>query len=192
MRPKVPSRIAVPRIPVHARTYPLSLDVPWLGRSCQAAIDAVWSECNGSVTLQRYEERVEVMADISYRVECACEVCGSPVEYQHRSNQPLIYLPSNFENDRNRQSRLPKTARDLDKISHQIALDDEDLDVGWYDNGEIDLSIVITELIVLDRPSLIACNNDNVVRIVDGECVTFPTESGKNTHKPFANLPDFD
>lgn len=191
MIPKVPSRIAVLRIPVHARTYPLSLGVPWLEASCQSAIEGVWTECNGSVTVQRYEERVEVTASISYRVECACEVCGTTVAYHKTSSQPLVYLPSSYD-ERNRSHKLSKSIKDLDKISNHIGLDDHDLDVGWYDNGEIDLSLVITELLVLDRPSLIACEEEHVLRITDGECVTFPTEGEKNTHKPFANMPDFD
>jgi len=186
------STIAAMRIPTRSMTIPLSLSLGWVPNSLENAIAGTWKSFEGTMSLERMDERLEAKLVVSYTLECDCEICGSLISYTRQFESTLVYLPFSLDPRKSRHVKLPQTVKDLERISHQVTLDEDQLDVGFYDNDTLDLSMVLTEAIVLDRPSLLACNEEDVVRVDEGECVSFPTEGQKNTHKPFANLPDFE
>jgi len=186
------STITAMRVPTRAMTIPLSLSLEWVPKSLESAIAGNWKSFEGELSLERMDQRLEAKLILSYMVECDCEICGSLIAYSQQFETSLVYLPFSLDPRKSRHVKLPQTVKDLERISHQVTLEEDELDVGFYDNDTLDLSMVLTEAIVLDRPSLLACNEEDVVRVDEGECVSFPTEGQKNTHKPFANLPDFE
>jgi hypothetical protein len=171
----IPSRIAALRIPEQGRTYGISLGLPWLGAACEAGLEGTWNRFDGEITLQRLRERVEVCPNIESSVQTHCESCGAEIVVEQSYVQPLVYLPSNFD-PRDKANRLPKSVKELERISNQVGLDEDDLDIGWYDNGELDVAASITEMIVLHQPSLLHCGLDGVRRIDEGTCLFSATE----------------
>ena len=184
------SKIGAMRIPTRSMTINLNIDVEWVQQALLEAISGDWVSFHGEVTLQRIDERLDARVQLIYGVECPCEVCGASLRYGHRVDVELMYQPFTLDPRRSRHIKAPQTVKELDRISHQVTLQEDQLDMGWYDNGELDLATVLTETLVLEHPSLLACDRPDTERLEDGECVTFPTEGQKNTHKPFANLPD--
>ena len=175
MLKKIPSRISALRIPEQGRTYSVSLDLPWLQKACESASNGTWTKFDGEIILQRLKERIEVCPSIQAIVQTFCECCGAEIVVAHSLEQPLVYLPSNFD-PRNKQNRLPKNVKELERISNQVGLDDDDLDIGWYDNGELDVSSTIIEMIVLNQPSLLHCGLDEVTRVEAGDCLFTASE----------------
>ncbi len=186
------SKIAAMRIPTSQMVIPLSFDLKWLRGSVEDALEGEWKTCVGTLGLERLDERLEAVLNLEYSVECACEVCGAQIVYQNTIDTSLVYLPFTLDPRKSRHVKVPKTVKDLERISHQVTLEEDQLDMGFYDNDELDLSMVVTEGIVLARPSLLCCDLDTVQRLDDGDCVEFPSEGQKNTYKPFANLPDLE
>lgn len=186
------STITAMRVPTRAMTIPLSLSLEWVPKSLENAIAGTWKTFEGELSLERMDQRLEAKLVLSYMVECDCEICGSLISYSQQFETSLVYLPFSLDPRKSRHVKLPQTVKDLERISHQVTLEEDELDVGFYDNDTLDLSMVLTEAILLERPSLLACNEEDVLRVDEGECISFPTEGQKNTHKPFANLPDFE
>ena len=184
------SKIGAMRIPTRTMTINLNIDVDWVHNALLEAISGDWVSFQGEVTLQRMDERLDARLQLNYGVECPCEVCGALLRYGHRVDVELVYQPFTLDPRKSRHIKAPQTVKELDRISHQVTLQEDQLDMGWYDNGELDLATVLTETLILEHPSLLACDLSETERLEDGECVTFPTEGQKNTHKPFANLPD--
>lgn len=171
----IPSRIAVLRIPEQGRTYGVSIGLPWLGSACEAGLEGTWNRFDGEIRLQRLRERVEVCPNITSSVQTYCESCGAEIVVEQSYVQTLVYLPSNFD-PRDKSNRLPKSVKELERISNQVGLDEDDLDIGWYDNGELDVAGSITEMILLRQPSLLHCGLDSVTRIDEGTCLFSATE----------------
>lgn len=171
----IPSRIAALRIPEQGRTYLVSLGLPWLGSACEAGLEGTWNRFDGEITLQRLRERVEVCPNIVSSVQTHCESCGAEIVVEQSYVQSLVYLPSNFD-PRNKTNRLPKSIKELERISNQVGLDEDDLDIGWYDNGELNVAASITEMIVLNQPSLLHCGLEGVTRMDEGTCLFSATE----------------
>jgi len=170
MSKPMPSRISAMRIPEQSRTYTVSLRLPWLQAACEAAIEGECNKFEGEITLQRLKERVEVCPAITGVLTTFCESCGAEINVEQSYHQPLVYLPSNF-NPNDKSNRLPNNVKDLERISNQVGLDEDDLELGWYDNGELDVAITITEMIVLNQPSLLHCGLDGVTRVEEGDCL---------------------
>ena len=184
------SKVGAMRIPTRSMTLDLNADVEWVQHALLEAISGDWVSFEGTVTLRRIDERLDAHVQVAYAVECPCEVCGATIRYTHRADVELMYQPFTLDPRKSRHVKAPQTVKDLERISHQVTLQEDQLDMGWYENGELDLATVLTETLVLEHPSLLACAHPETERLDDGECVTFPTEGKKNTHKPFANLPD--
>ena len=184
------SRIGAMRVPTRGMTIELSSDVDWVHNALLEGISGDWVSFQGVVTLKRLDERLDAEVHLTYAVECPCEICGATLRFSHRSDVELIYQPFTLDPRKSRHVKIPQTVKDLEKISHQVTLQEDQLDIGWYENGELDMATVLTEVLILEHPSLLACEHPQTERLEDGECITFPTEGQKNTHKPFANLPD--
>lgn len=184
------SKIGAMRIPTRPMAIGLNADVEWVQHALLEGISGDWVDFTGVITLKRMDERLDAHVDLTYAVECSCEVCGSTLRYTHHADVHLVYQPFTLDPRKSRHVKVPQTVKDLERISHQVTLQENQLDMGWYENGELDLATVLTETLVLEHPTLLECAHPETERLEDGECVTFPTEGQKNTHKPFANLPD--
>ena len=184
------SKLGAMRVPTRGITIDLDSKIDWVHNAMLEGISGKWVSFEGAMTLKRMDERLDAKVQLNYAVECPCEVCGATLRYTHRANVELIYQPFALDPRKSRHVKAPQTVKDLEKISHQVTLQEDQLDIGWYENGELDLATVLTEALILEHPTLLACAHPQTERLEDGECVKFPTEGQKNTHKPFANLPD--
>ena len=167
---KHPSKYAVMRFNHIPMEVAFSLDVPWVLPSCLSAEEGKWSECSGILSITREQDRVDVAVEGRYSVQCTCDICGQPITWTNSIHTTLLYRPSTIDPRQTKGKQIPKTVKDLDRISHQVTLEEDDLDVGWYDNGELDLTLILTEAIVLDRPTVLGCHDEGVTPSATSTC----------------------
>ncbi len=101
-----------------------------------------------------------------------CERCGEPVDLRLESRVSLSYVP----------------VEDAPDVA-ELRLDPDDLDVGWYRDGVLDLSDVLSEALALELPQRITCEDTaacdaRVAELLEGSS---PQEPDDN---PFAALRD--
>ena len=139
------SKIGAMRIPTRGMTIDLDIDVDWVQQALLEGISGNWVSFEGIMTVKRMDERLDAEVHLTYAVECPCEVCGATIRYVHSAEVELIYQPFTLDPRRSRHVKAPQTVKDLEKISHQVTLQEDQLDMGWYENGELDLATVLTE-----------------------------------------------
>ncbi|MFH1468903.1 MAG: DUF177 domain-containing protein [Pseudomonadota bacterium] len=60
----------------------------------------------------------------------------------------------------------------------EIGLLADDLDVGFVEDGELDLGAVLAEFFLLEAPAVLRCGDPGVVRVEPGRCETPAADSG--------------
>ena len=177
-------KIYVHQIPVNGRTHTISHQDTWVQEEIEKALEGTLLECQAEITLCNHNHQVHVEGTIKSKIQISCDICGEDIEIRFDGNINLIYVPANSI----KPNLVPKNKKDLDKIQEMLSLKKEDLEVGWYYDGVLDLGVVITEYLLINKDSIVQCKDDNVTRIAEGECLVLPTKGAKNTYNPFAGL----
>ena len=137
-------------VPVHHITeqgYTAAFkDDSWLRDAAQQAIKGELVSLSANFSITRAQQRVAI--DLSYHVhsKMPCMRCAHAITLKLKRAQTLYYEPMSQE-DR----------------EEELELQEEDLDIGWDDDGKIDLGVVLCEAITLDLPMVIHCACDFVV-----------------------------
>lgn len=187
-------KIVVEHVPVQGKEVSFSFGDSWVQQACVDSKTGQFIDCQGTMKLLRSQQQVVVHVQGGFHTECNCDRCGDLVAYKDTLATELVYVPESVADARqpDLMDVLPSSARDLDKIDQQIALENDELDLGWYADGQLDLSLVLTEAISLQAPMLITCNLPCVTRIDSGTCRNVPMDTDddndKNMYKPFAGL----
>ena len=176
-------KIFIHQIPVQNKIISFSLETPWATKAFEDASEGTARKCQGELVLHRRDERVRVSGEVELRAERSCDICGSLVEVSVPKSVLLVYDP------------LPEYSSPVEgatKKEEEFILEESDLELGWYEKGQLDVAIVLGEHVLLNLNHLIQCADDNVRRLEPGECQTPEKEpvekEPKNTYKPFANL----
>ena len=172
------------QIPVHGRTYLIKSDDNWVREEIEQALDGILLDCSAELTLSNHNTRVQVEGTQMTKIQLNCDVCAADVEVSFEGDLKLSYLPANSPTP----DLIPKNKKDLEKINDLISLEEEELDVGWYYDGVLDVGVVLTEYLLISKATIIQCKDENVRRIKAGECRSFPNKGSKNTYNPFAGL----
>ena len=144
-------------IPVHHITeqgYKITLNQePWMSEAAQAALEGEIQQVSAAVSLTR--DGQSVLADLAYKVQgtLACMRCAHEITVFLERKQRLHYEPMSQEHE------------------EDLELDVDDLDIGWYEDGELDLAVVICEAITLDLPSVVHCECDFVTQKNPAGCL---------------------
>jgi uncharacterized metal-binding protein YceD (DUF177 family) len=130
-------------IPAAGRTLTLSKDVVWALEAATAACDGEPLSFEGTLEVRANRDEVRVRGAGDCRYEAACARCGTPTEVALSFDERLLYLPAGS-----------------DQRQGEIELSEKDLDVGWYDDGVLDLAAVVSELVALEQPLRVVCEQD--------------------------------
>ena len=74
------------------------------------------------------------------------------------------------------------------ELEEEIELQRDDLDIGWYEDGKLDIKNVICEAIVLSFPSRIHCKMKFAQAPTTGDCYTPPEKEERTLENMFADL----
>jgi uncharacterized metal-binding protein YceD (DUF177 family) len=167
-------RVAVDSIPDHGLTVAVHSDTEWASDAARGALDGPPVALGGELVLVRGGGGVEVTGSLHASVDRACERCGEAVRLDV-SNEAvdLVYLPDDGP---------AVDARG------EVRLGADDLDVGFYRGGVLDLADVVSEILALELPSRVACAD---VAPCDARVqALIAAEGGGANPSPFAALRD--
>jgi len=131
--------LRIDRLPPDGRKVSLSQDTEWV-----AAASADADSFRADLTIRGRRERVRVDVTGEVTVSGACERCGEPVAFSAPLDQVLSYVPEGHGAGEG-----------------EVELDEQDLDVGWYADGVLQLGDVVSELVALALPSRLACADES-------------------------------
>jgi len=141
-------RIVVDQLPSGGRQIDLALTEEWVRQAATTALDGAPTEIAGALDIQRASDRglVTVTGTAAAWREATCDRCGEPCRQGAEVDVSLLYAPA---------------ARDDETFAGgEIELAASDLDVGWYDNGALELGDVLGEALALELPPRIRCADE--------------------------------
>lgn len=141
-------RIRVDKIPAAGSKRAFGLTDEWAREAAALALEGAPSSLSGSIAVsppvQHRSVEVEVAADAA--AVGVCDRCGEAVDVSVHVQSTLRYLPANSGD-----SALSE--------DEEIELAEDDLDLGWYEDGSLVLADVLTEALALATPSRILCED---------------------------------
>jgi uncharacterized metal-binding protein YceD (DUF177 family) len=138
--------IVVEDIPARGRHVRFSRSDAWAALAAASALDGDVAELSGLLHLTRgRRQEVRVKAEAHAVAQRVCDRCGQPTQLTVDADEELAYLP------------LVPPARAANAKPDEVELAEEDLDVGWYEGGVVDLETVVSELLALAAPMRVTC-----------------------------------
>lgn len=168
-------KILVDGIPAAGREVTFGLGDAWAVAAAELALDRAPARLAGTVHLKRASAKGQVVVvDVSAQAGAPteCDRCGEPCELAVSVDARLLFAPeevggaaydgldarSDLESGGRSGDRAARAADLAESGSHpEIELAEDDLDVGWYRGGELDLQEVIGEALALETPPRVVC-----------------------------------
>ncbi len=141
-------RIPVEGIPAVGRRIPFGMREAWAVEAAAGSLDRAPEHLEGALALSIASRRaglIQIEATIDARAPAACDRCGEACELRVREVSTLLYAPEESGGD----------AYD----GGEIELSVQDLDLGWYRDGAIELADVVREAVALALPFRIVCTD---------------------------------
>jgi len=141
-------RVVIDQLPIGGRQVSLSLGEEWAAEAAQLALDGPATTLGGELDVQRASRRgiVHVTGSAAAWRHATCDRCGEACRHGVEVEVSLLYAPSEDSGD------------SFD--GGEIELQADDLDVGWYDGGVVDLGAVLGEALALELPPRIRCADE--------------------------------
>ena len=142
----------------------------WVIAAFDDALDGSVKECSAQIELDRYNKRIEARVRYSLVGLISCSRCDQEIVVSYSGAESLLFDP--------------KSETEEDEVELQA----DDLDIGWYDDGKLDLKDVICETVVLSFPARIHCKMDIVRVQASGGCYEPPEKEERTLENMFADL----
>lgn len=141
-------RIPVEGIPAVGRRIDFGLRDEWAFIATEGSLERPPVSLSGALALSIASKRngvIRVEASIQASTRVVCDRCGEECELVVTESSVLLYAPEESGGG----------AYD----GGEIELSVDDLDLGWYQQGEIDLANVVREAVALALPVRIVCTD---------------------------------
>lgn len=135
-------RIVVAGIPRPGLEVAVDPGKDWVRAAAATALDAEPSVVGGQLDIQARGKKVEVRGEVHATAPAICDRCGADTEQSVEAELALAYLPD-----------------DHGAFEAELELGADDLDLGWYRGGELDLGDVLREALALALPSRTICSD---------------------------------
>ena len=133
-------RINVANIRDRGQEVHISPNAEWCLELIGRLVGGEAQSCSGDLTFFRHRKEVTVKGNLLTCFQCLCERCGDDLTLNLTVPISFKYVPSG-------------------QIEVERELTETELDVGWYDDGAIELSDVISEGLALGIPDRVICLN---------------------------------
>lgn len=166
-------KIPIDKIPEHGRDAVIGLASPWSRDAAREGLDGEPSALEGKLLLVRQRAHILVTGELRSEHAATCSRCLADLVVELSGELDLEYAP------------LSEQVVEADR-----ELEEEELDLGWFDGDSLDLAQVLCEQLSLWLPARILCGDEGVRRVTEGPC-TLPEQDegpGPGRHRPFANL----
>jgi uncharacterized metal-binding protein YceD (DUF177 family) len=125
-------------------SVPFDLDEPWARKAVAHGMDASPSSLSGHLDVSRSGVNVRVAGSISASATVQCARCTVPVTITIDAPVDLAYVPVT----------APEGGHPEEK-----QLDEDELDLGFYTDGALDLADVLSEAVALELPIQVVCED---------------------------------
>lgn len=157
----------VGRIPPNGVPIKLSEETPELSQTIYDMVGFEVSSLNAQLHITSDELAVvKVSGDVSMTLSGCCARCGADISWVHDSTLTMHYAPDSG-------SRGARSAQQLERIRHEVELEDTELDIGYYQSGRISILDVMGEHIFMEIPSTLRCETEGVIGNI--ETCSIPT-----------------
>ena len=116
----------------------------WLKEAVVEALECEPIELELDVLFSAQRSRISAAAKMSCSYQTRCARCGSDLIHSLSSDVVLEYLPDE-------QTGHIKTVKELERITQEVEIDADELNIGWYASNGLEVRSVITELIALEK-----------------------------------------
>lgn len=143
-------RIPVDAIPRTGRTVAITEHLGWARAAVASALEAEPTRLEGRIQIEPTTgPRVDLYATVSTSGMVDCDRCGERFPLLLDTEATLCYLPRVGADD---------TVASSDD---EVELAEDELEMGWYSDGEIDLGDVVQELVALALPTRYVCTDQS-------------------------------
>ena len=132
-------KISVNDIPATGSLLQLEKDQAWCLDACRQAVDGQVATIRGELRLNKTSHHVKADGFIQIQFSRACDRCNEVTNLQAEEEFHLCYYPE----------------ESLKEEETELAVDD--LGVGWYRDGMINIGDVISEVVALSLPNRLVC-----------------------------------
>ena len=162
-------RVALTDIPAAGRLVRLDSHTEWAATAARDAVDGAVRVLSGELRLTRGDaDTIHVTGQVHVDADRSCDRCGEAVTLTLDASVDLAYAPVVAGDDAGDETEL-----------HQ-----DELDLGWYDGGGIEVAAVLCEALALALPSRTLCAD---VAACDARTNAL-LESNRTETSPFAVL----
>jgi uncharacterized metal-binding protein YceD (DUF177 family) len=166
-------KLNVETIPEVGKVIDFSEETKWVKDLADQVIEGRTRSCVGKLVFTKFGTRVKVNGDVAIQAMRPCERCGDDFALDMSVEVRLQYIPAG-QNDAMVESELAET----------------DLDMGWYDDGCIAISDVLSEALALSMPERMICLDVEGCDIRTAALLASAREEAPSGHPGFAALKD--
>lgn len=163
-------RIVVENIPENGLDVRIDTSSDWAVEAAQVALEGSVQSVSGEARVSRRGARARVEGHLEAAALGVCARCGEDVELALSAEVDLAYVPVAKEGDEEQE------------------LEAEDLDVGWYAGGALELGDVICEALSLALPPRVSCADEPACDARTAALLAAEGKSGEPGHPGFAAL----
>jgi len=131
----------------------LDAGAAWAREAVEGALDGPVLALDGLLTVRPVGPGVVAQGHARASVERSCDRCLAAVRLDLGGEVDLYFQPS------------PPVA-----VEREVALLPDDLDLGFLEDGELDLGAVVAEFFLLEAPAVLRCGEGSVARLEEGTC----------------------
>lgn len=151
----------------------LGSGLEWVGSAVGEALDGPLQQLEGQLRVSSLQKggRVDVRVTGRAVAQRSCDRCGESVDLEVSTDEQLLYFAE--EDQRSIQTG-------------EVELKAEDLEVGWYVGGVLDLRDVVREAFALAVPARCVCAEESACEARTQQLLGRMAAEG--SHGPFAGL----
>ncbi len=153
-------RIAVDELSTRGRDLTFSSEDAWALDASSIALDGEPSTLRGTMSIQRAARGVQVAVTAEAARPTICDRCGRPVTLRVSADEQLLFLPVDAPGTSSVTGAAGFNSRKPKEEAAEEELDEEDLDVGWYHDGALELADVLSEALALNLPMRVVCDDE--------------------------------
>jgi uncharacterized metal-binding protein YceD (DUF177 family) len=151
-------KIDIQGLPATGREVPFGLGDAWAHEAATTSLDRAPDRLSGTIHLKRNgTTSAVVVVDVHVQAAASapCDRCGEAAGVEVSADTRLLYAPEETGSAAYDGMTLDEEEAPGDEGGKQLGPDD--LDVGWYRDGTIDVADVLAEALALETPPRVVC-----------------------------------
>lgn len=140
-------RVRLDDISAGGRRVSAGLDDPWAADAVAEALDGRPTSFSATIRIAHPDSKGRVTVDLKADATAPgiCDRCTEDIVFRYDLETSLVYVP---------EPTAPPPGED-----EEVELSEDELDVGWYTDGHLNLSDILSEAFALELPSRIVCDD---------------------------------